>query len=84
MGLPVKLLNSITQCSGVKNETSTRVNSSTNDTTQRVPCSIIKPVVEAVESLLCQVARGSVVEVGIELVNNTLKSQHREQTCGKC
>ena len=62
----------------------TRVDGATNDTAQRVPGTVIKPVVKLIEPFLRKEPGGSIVEVGIELVNNTLKSQHREETAGKC
>ena len=51
----------------------TRVDCSSNNTTKRIPCSIIKPVVEAIKSFFSQVSCGSVVKVRIKLVDNTLK-----------
>ena len=52
----------------------TRVDGATNNTTQWVPSSVIKPVVKVVETLLCQVFSCAVVEVGIKLVNDRFKS----------
>jgi exopolysaccharide biosynthesis protein len=40
--------------------------------------------VEVVESFFAQKASGSVVEVRIKLVNNTLKTQDREETSREC
>lgn len=56
----------------------------TNNTSQWVPSSIIKPVVKVVKTLFSQKTCGSVVEVRIKFVNDTLKTQHRKKTCGKC
>lgn len=39
-----------------------------------LPCSIVEPIVEIVKTLLRQKARGAVIEIRIELMNNTLKS----------
>lgn len=50
-----------------------------NNTTQRVPCPVVEPVVEVVEALLSQVPGGPVVEVRVELVDHALEAQHREQ-----
>ena len=52
----------------------TRINGATNDTAKWIPGTIIKPVVEVVESLLRKEASRSIVEVRIELVNNTLEA----------
>ncbi len=38
-----------------------------------IPGSVIEPVVEGVETLLRQVFSGSIVEVGIELVDHRLE-----------
>lgn len=51
----------------------TGINSSSNDTAQRVPGSVVKPVVELVETFLCQILGCAVVEVGIKLMDNTFK-----------
>ena len=59
----------------------TWINGPSDDTAQWVPGTVVKPVVEVVETLLCQETGGAVVEVGIELVDHTLEAQHREQTC---
>ena len=61
----------------------TWVDCASDDPTKRIPGAIIEPVVELVEALLCQEAGGAVVEVGIELVNNALKAEHREETSGE-
>lgn len=46
----------------------------TNDTSQWVPCSIIKPVMKIVKAFLCQVPCGSIVEVWIKFVNYALET----------
>ena len=51
-----------------------RVDGAADDPTQRIPGSVIKPVVETVESILSQVLGGAVVEVGIKLVNDWFES----------
>jgi hypothetical protein len=51
---------------------------------KRIPCSVIKPVVEIIKPFFCQELRCTIVEVGIKFMNHTLKSQNREQTCCKC
>ncbi len=61
----------------------TRVDSASYDTAQGVPCSVVKPVMEAVEAFLCQVPSRPEVEVGIKLVDNTLEPQHRKQSRGE-
>lgn len=61
----------------------TWVNGSSNDTAKWIPGPIIKPIVEAVESFFSKILSGSKVEIRIKLVNHTLKSQHREETCGE-
>ena len=61
----------------------TRVDGPPNDPAERVPCSVIEPVVEAVEALLGQELGRSEVEVRIKLVNDTLKPQHSEQPGGE-
>ena len=41
----------------------TWVDSSTNDSPQRIPCSVIKPIVEAVEPFFGEIASRSVIKV---------------------
>ena len=60
------------RCSKRDNET--WIDGSPDDTSQWVPGPVIKPVVEAVEALLCEKPRCPVVEVGVKLVNHTLKA----------
>lgn len=62
----------------------TRIDGATNNSAQRVPCHIIKPVVEGIEPLLNQILGSSVVKVGVKLVNDAFIPQHREETRGKC
>ena len=59
----------------------TRIDSSSDDAAKRVPRPVIKPVVESVESFICQEPCCPIVEVRIKLMNNALKAQHGEQTC---
>ena len=51
----------------------TGVDGSSNDTTQRIPGTIIKPVVEIVETILRQIFGCAIVEVWIKLMNNRFK-----------
>lgn len=61
----------------------TRVYSTTNDPAERVPGPIVEPVVETVEPVFSQVLGRPVVEVGIELVDDTLESENRKQPGGE-
>ena len=61
----------------------TGVYGSSDDPSQGVPCSIVKPVMEAIETLRCQVLGGPEVEVRIELVNDALESQDGKQPRGE-
>ena len=54
----------------------TWIDGTTNNPTEWIPCSVIKPVVEVVKSFFSEKLGGSVVEVGIKLMNDALKSQH--------
>lgn len=58
----------------------TRIDSAPNDPAQWVPCSVIKPVVEAVETFLSQVFGGPEIKVRIKLVNDALEPQHGKQS----
>ena len=62
---------------------STRVYCPSNDPPERVPCSVVKPVVEAVETFLSQELGRSEVEVRIKLVNDALETQHSKQSGGE-
>ena len=62
---------------------STRVYCPSNDPPERVPCSVVKPVVKAVETFLSQELGRSVVEVRIKLVNDALETQHSKQSGGE-
>ena len=55
------------------------VNGPPNDPAQGVPCPVIEPVVEAVETFLCKVLGRPEVEVWIKFMNYTLKTQHSKQ-----
>ena len=46
---------------------------------KRVPSSVVEPVPHVVKAILCEVLRDSVVEVWIELVDDALVLNHREQ-----
>ena len=64
-------------------EECTRVDGPSDDPAQRVPCSVVKPVMEAVEAFLCQELGCSEVEVGVKLVDHALEAQHGEQSRGE-
>ncbi len=57
-----------------------RVNSTTHNASQRVPCALVEPIQEVVEAVGYHVVRGSVVEPRVELVYYTLVSYHRKQS----
>jgi hypothetical protein len=60
-------------------------NITSNNSPKRIPCSVIKPIVEIVKSFFCQKLGCAIVEVWIKFMNNALKSQNREQTgCKGC
>jgi hypothetical protein len=60
-------------------------NITSNNSPKRIPCSVIKPIVEIVKPLFCQKLRCTIIEVWIKFMNNALKSQDREQTsCKGC
>jgi len=60
-------------------------NITSNNSPKRIPRSIIKPIVEIVKPFFCQKLGCAIVEVWIKFMNNTLKSQNREQTsCKGC
>ena len=63
---------------------STWVDGSPNDTSQRVPGAVIKPIVKVVEAFFCQEASGTVIEVWIKFMDHALKPQHREETSWEC
>lgn len=46
----------------------------TNNTSQRIPCSIVKPIVEVVKAFFSQISGGPVVEVRVELVDDALET----------
>lgn len=52
---------------------------SANDSTEWVPCSVIKPIPEVVESFLGEKLSDAVVEVGIEFVNDAFVFDNREE-----
>lgn len=60
------------------------INRAADDPSQRIPGSVIEPIVEVVESLFGQEARRPVIEVRIEFVDDAFESEHREQTSGEC
>ena len=64
-------------------EECTRVDGPSNDPAEGVPCSVVKPVVEAVEAFLGQKLGCSEVEVGIKLVDHALETQHGKQSSGE-
>ena len=58
---------------GAGSDHETGVDGSSDNPTQGVPSSVVKPVVETVESMFRQVLGCAIVEVGIELVNYRFK-----------
>ena len=61
----------------------TGVDGPSDDPPEGVPCSVVKPVVEAVEAFLGQELGRSEVEVGIKLVDHALETQYRKQSSGE-
>lgn len=61
----------------------TRINSSSDGTTQRIPTSVIKPIQELKKTFMSQVLGSTEVEVGIELVDNRLVTNHSKQSNGE-
>ena len=57
-----------------------RVDGAADDTAQRVPCPVVKPVVERVEPLVRQELGSPVIEVRVKFVDHRLISQHRKQS----
>lgn len=53
------------------------------DTAKGIPCPLIKPVVEFVEALVCQVTGCPVVEVRVKLVDDAFESEHGKQPGGE-
>ena len=62
----------------------TRIDGATNDPSQRIPSSVVEPIVKLVKSFISQKFGCAVVEVGIKLVNHHLIPEHREKPYGKC
>ena len=56
-----------------------RVDGSTNNSAKWIPCSVIKPVVEIVEALFCQVLGCTIVEVRIKLMDDRFKPENRKK-----
>jgi len=56
------------------------VDGATNNSTQRIPCSIVKPIPKVIEALLGQELRDAVVEVWIKLVYHAFVLDDREET----
>lgn len=56
------------------------VDGATNNSTQRIPCSIVKPIPKVIEALLGQELRDAVVEVWIKLVYHAFVLYDREET----
>lgn len=61
----------------------TRINCPPDDSSQRIPRSIVKPIVKVVEPFVGQKLCRPIVEVRIKLVDHALIAQHRKQTDGK-
>jgi len=54
----------------------TWVNGATNNTTKWIPCSVIEPIMEIVETLFSQESCCTIVEVRIKFMDNTLEPQN--------
>lgn len=61
----------------------TGIDGAADDTAERVPGSVVEPVVERVEALFGEELGGAVVEIRIELVDDRLIAQHRKETSRK-
>ena len=61
-----------------------RIDSSTNNATQWIPCAVVKPIVKIIEPLFSQVFGCSIVKVRIKLVYHTLIAKHGKQPDGEC
>ena len=57
-----------------------RIDGAADDAAERIPCAVIKPVVEVEETFLNKVLGGAVVEVGVKLVDHALKPDHSKQS----
>ena len=55
-----------------------RIDGATNDPSQRIPSSVVEPIVKLVKSFVGQKFGCTVIEVRIELVNHHLIPEHRE------
>ena len=60
-----------------------RVNCAADDASERIPDTIVEPVVERVEAFVGQKLGRSIVEVRVKFVDDRLVAEHREQACGK-
>lgn len=58
---------------GASSQRDVRVEEAGATPAQRVPGTIIEPVVEVVEAFVCEVFRGAVVEVRVKLVDHRFK-----------
>ncbi len=56
------------------------VDGATNNSTQRIPRSVVKPIPKVIEALLGQELRDAVVEVWIKLVYHAFVLYDREET----
>ena len=52
------------------------VDGAADDTSEGIPCSVVKPVVEIVEPILGQILGCAVVEIWIKLVNDGFKPKY--------
>lgn len=57
-----------------------RVQSTTGDSSQRVPSSVVEPIEELVEAVCDEVFGGSEVEPWVEFMDDTLEPDDGEQT----
>ena len=57
-----------------------RIDGASDYSTQGIPSSIIKPIVKGIETLIGQIFRCSVIEVGIKFVYHAFIAEHGEQS----
>eukprot|EP00754_Rhynchopus_humris_P001249 Rhum_TRINITY_DN10757_c0_g2::Rhum_TRINITY_DN10757_c0_g2_i1::g.40138::m.40138 len=65
---------------GTRGEHQTRVHGVSHPASKRVPHEGVEPVVERLKSVVHKRLRGTEVEVRVELVDDTLVANHREET----
>lgn len=65
---------------GARRDHETRVDSAAYNATERVPGALVEPVQEVVEAVDYHVIRSAIVEPRVELVDDALIADHREET----